>query len=240
MGFYDIWMITIIVNFFYQRKLNIQTYKTYADLGYIYNHKRLNFIEEKDMEDENFILWFIYKFGKFIPIYNLYQSLVRKFNICIDAKDRIDLFEEYNVIEKMTIKEKEEYSKKNTGMFALKLRRNLNKKRKNLEMIVYSDGSTIFYKYNEKVGEDNLLDSIEVVEARGKYEEKSNEELRDIIYNSHLSMAEIILNNYDESDEFFNEYNKNKSTQLRFDKNEEYSDIDEVEKSSHKKRVRRK
>lgn len=240
MGLFNIWMLTIIIDFFYKTNTKIKTYKTYADLGYIYDHKRLHFIEETDMEEEMFILWFIYKFGKFIPLYNLYQSFIRKLNICIDAKDRIDLFEEYNIIEKMTINEKEEYNKKCTGMSALKLRRKLNKKRRNLEMIVYSDGSTIFYKYNDKIEEDNLLDGIEIVEARGRFEGKSNEELRNIVYNSHLTVAETILNNYENTEEFFDDNNNNNSIELSFNKREEYPNTDELEKNTSKKRVRKK
>lgn len=196
------------------------------------------------MEDEIFILWFIYKFGKFIPIYNLYQSLVRKFNICIDAKDRIDLFEEYNIIEKMTIKEKEEYKRKNTGIYAFKLRKKLDKKRQNMDMVVFTDGSVIFYKYNDKIlEEDNLLDSIEITEARGRFEGKSIEELKNIVYNTHISMAESILNNYENTEEFLDKYNKNKSIELRFDKNDTKSygeNIDKNGKNTVKKRIRKK
>lgn len=240
MDLLNIWMITVIVDFFYRKKTNIQTYKAYADLGYIYNHKRLKYFEEINMEEENIILWFIYKFGKFIPIYNLYQSLVRKFNICIDAKERIELLEKCEIIEKMTTKEKEEYRKKNTGAYALKLRRKLDKNRKKFDMVVLSDGSTIFYKYNKNIEEENLLDGIEIVEARGRYEEKSSEELRDIVYNSHLAMAESILNSYENVEEFFDKHNKNDSIEISFDKKEEHTNIDEVEKSTIKKRVRRK
>lgn len=242
MDLLDIWMVTTIVNFFYRIKINIQTYKTYADLGYIYNHKRLNFIEEKDMETENFIIWFIYKFGKFIPIYNLYQSLVRKFNICIDAKDRIALFEEYNIIEKMTSKEKEEYNKKNTGMYVIKMRRKLSKKRKKLDMVVFSDGSTIFYQYDDKIAEeDNLLDSIVIIEARGSLDGKSEEELRNIVYNSHISMAEAILNNYENEDDFFDKYNNEKNIELSLDADSvSDTNINKLEKNTIKKRVRKK
>ena len=240
MDLLNIWMITVIVDFFYRKKTNIQTYKAYADLGYIYNHKRLKYFEEINMEEENIILWFIYKFGKFIPIYNLYQSLVRKFNICIDAKERIELFEKCEIIEKMTTKEKEEYRKKNTGAYALKLRRKLDKNRKKFDMVVLSDGSTIFYKYNKKIEEENLLDGIEIVEARGRFEGMSSEELRDMVYNSHLAMADSILNSYENVEEFFDKHNKNDSIEISFDKKEEHTNIDEVEKSTIKKRVRRK
>ena len=46
------------------------------------------------------ITWFLYKFGKFIPVYNLYQSLVCKFNYCTYAKENIKIFEECGIIKK--------------------------------------------------------------------------------------------------------------------------------------------
>lgn len=195
MGILDIWLITIGVDSLYQIKTYIDTYKAYADLGFIYNHKRLKFIEKQDCKTENFSIRFLYRFGKFIPIYNLYLSLVRNINYCGSASENIDVFEEYGVIEKMTVQEKEIYNKKSSGLTAIKLRRNLNKKRRKLQMIVFSDGSSIFFDYNDKaIKNGDLLNCIDVVEARGYFENKNNDELKKIVLDCHMSFVQNVEN----------------------------------------------
>lgn len=112
MDLLDIWAITTITNFIYRIKTNIETYKAYADLGYIYDGSKLKHLENEEYEEEEFFLWFIYKFGKFIPLFNLYHSLIRKFEYTLYAKDNIESFSQYGIIDKMTNEEIEKYNKK--------------------------------------------------------------------------------------------------------------------------------
>lgn len=219
MDLLNIWAITVITNYFYRMKTNIETYKAYADLGYIYNNKRLKFTLDNDAENDDDLTWFFHKFGKFIPIYNLFQSLARKFCYCIDAKENIKVFEENGIIEKMTTKEREEYSKKKTGFHALCMRIKLNRKRKKYSMIVLSDNSSILFDYNDDNiarGED-LLNNIKILEARGNLENKSEEQLIKIVYGSHIIASLGILNTYDEPDEFLDNYKENDKVELRLE-----------------------
>ena len=239
MDLLDIWAITTITNFFYRIKTNIATYKAYADLGYIYNAKRFKNIEDQDMEEDTLVNWFFYKFGKFIPIYNLLQSLERKFRYCINAKENIDILEEYQIIEKMTTKEKEEYNKKKTGIYALKMRRKLNKKQKKYDCVVLTDGSSILYDYiyDNLDKEEELLGNIKIIEARGNIENASNEELIKIVYGSHISMGIGVLNTYDDPETLTSNYKEKDKIELVLEDTPSQSHI---EKNNVKKKIRKR
>lgn len=248
MGISDIWLITLFVNYLYKIKTYVDTYKTYADLGYIFNNKELKLIENQVYENESNLEWFLYKFGKFIPIYNLYQSLIRNLNLCSCDIEQIENFKECGIIEKMTAEEKKEYNKNSTGLTAIKLRRRLNKRRKKYNMVMFSDGSSILFDYKDNdLEEDDLLNSIVIIESRGDFEEKSNEELIQIVCNSHIAVAESIINYFENTndlsistscEEESHKPNDIKEQSPKYS-SEDYSDQKEEKKSS-KKRVRKR
>lgn len=246
MGLLDIWVITLVVNFYYRAKTNIQIYKAYADLGYIYNHKEFKKIESKVAEEDNFFEWFVFKFGKFIPIYNLYQSLMRKFDYCINARNNVELFEEYNIIEKMTISEKEKYSRKQTGICALTMRKKIEKNRKKYDFIYLKDGSSILFDYDVDCLDDEkkLLDSIKVLEVRGDLENACPEEVIKKVYDTYIMTCIGIINSYDSPDDFFNNYDKKDKVEVRLTEEKPVQNNlgtnDYLEQGKVKKKVKRK
>ena len=219
MELFSICIITIIVNFFLEIGVNISIYKLFADLGYIFKNKRLKEIIDEEIKEENILSQLIYDITPLIPFYNLYITIIKELECCSCAEDNIDLFKDNFIIEKMTTEELEQYSKNKTGLNAIKLERNMHKKRKNNHPIIYSDGSSIWYNYDEDKLEEsiNLLDSIVIVEARGSVEKYSKDELIKMVYDSHIAMAEVVLNSYDESEDFINDYTKDGNIELSID-----------------------
>ena len=97
----------------------------------------------------------------------------------------------------MIKEEEEEYNKNNTGFTAIKLRRKLNKKRREFNNIGFSDGSSIIFYYKDNIEEEPDLQSvIQIIEARGPLSKKSNEELIKIVYESHLAVVESIFEDF--------------------------------------------
>lgn len=251
MGISDIWLITIIVNYMYRIKTYVDIYKTYADLGYIYNNKVFKHVEKQGYEQQDTTAWFLYKFGKFLPIYNLYQSLVRNYSYCTYAKENIKIFEECGIIEKMIKEEEEEYKKNNTGFSAIKLRRKLNRKRRKFNTIAFSDGSSIMFDYKDNIEEEtNLLNVIEIIEVRGSLSKKSNEELIKIVYESHIAVVESIFEDLqsvtfldeEETEELISNCNitQDKTYTSSLENDEKKSEDEQEKKSSGKKKVRRR
>lgn len=253
MGISDIWLITIIVNYMYRIKTYIDTYKAYADLGYIYNNKIFKYVENQGYNQKDTTIWFLYKFGKFLPIYNLYQSLVRNYNYSINAKENIKIFEECGIIEKMTKEEEEVYKKNSSGLTAIKLRRKLNRKRRRFNTIGFSDGSSIMFDYKDNIEEEtNLLNVIEIIEVRGSLSKKSNEELIKIVYESHIAVVESIFEDLqsvkcldeEQAQELINNCSivedKDKIYTSSLENDEKKSDDELEKKSSGKKKVRRR
>lgn len=252
MGISDIWLITIIVNYMYRIKICVDTYKAYADLGYIYNNKIFKYVENQGYEQKDTTTWFLYKFGKFLPIYNLYQSLVRNYNYCTYAKENIKIFEECGIIEKMIKEEEAEYKENSTGVTAIKLRRKLNKKRRTYNTVGFSDGSSIMFDYKDNIEEEtNLQNIIQIIEVRGPLSKKSNEELIKIVYESHLTVVESIFEDLqnvtfldEEEEELISNCNvcegKDKTYTSSLENNEKKSEYEPEKNSSGKKKVRRR
>lgn len=245
----NIWAITVIVNFFYRIKTNVEIYKAYADLGYIYNGRALKFIEEEASNEDDDLTWFLYKFGKFIPLYNLYQSLTRKFALCIDAKENIETFKKCFVIEKMTKKEKEIYNKKKSGLYAIKMRRKINRMRNKNEFIICADGSSILYEYKyDSIEDEDLMDSIIIIEARGNLENKKQEELKKYVYYAHLRTVKEIINQLGilfnsgiEEAECIEENNKSNNTyRYEYHQNQDIQENNESKEKQINIRIRRK
>ncbi len=244
----DICMITIILNCLIQIKVNINIYKAFASKGYIFNKKLLKEIERLDLEEESLVSQIIYECTPLIPFYNLLVTGVTQIEYCTYTDDYIEDFKRVGIIEKMTDKELYKYNKKHSGIYAMLMRLKLNIKRKNNCLIEYNDGSRIYFDYDYNVPEDKLIDSIIIIEARGGIENKSVEELTDMVRKSHFQIGEAILNTYDDSDNFFTNYNQDKNIELTLDTKKtdipqeinEYNEEINTQKTTGKKRVRKR
>lgn len=241
MTLFDIYMISVIVNFFMGIKVNINIYKAFADKGYIFNKRLLKEIERMDLEEESLVNQTIYECTPIIPFYNLLITGMTQIEYCTYTDDYIEDFERVGIIERMTYEETTKYNKWKSGIYAMLMRLKLNIKRRNLCVIEYNDGSRIYFDYDYSVPEDKLLDSIIIIEVRGNAEKKSMEELRNMVIKSHFTVGEAILNTYDDSDEFFESYNRDKNVELLLDTNV-IQDMDEgiKDKGTCKKRIKKK
>jgi len=215
MTLFDLCMISIILNFILKIKANINIYKAFANKGYLFNNKTLKETVRSELEQESMLTELMYELTPIIPFYNLLITAVEEMEYCTYTEDYIENFREFFIIEKMTEQEKEEYSKNKTGLHALLMRRKLNKKRKDTAVVACHGGNSIWFDYDyEKVEEGNLLDSIVIIESRGEFEKKSEEELRQMVCNSHFTVASAILNTYDDPEKFLDKYEKQKNISL--------------------------
>lgn len=234
MNFIDVWMTTIIVNFICSINTNFQIYKLLGDKGYIYKRRKFKEIERRVYEDDEFLPWLLYVLTPIIPIYNVYDTIIKKY--LFYQENNIDILYKNNIIEKMTTSEIEKYNKNRTGLRARKLEIMMYIKRRNSYCIILSDGSSIHYNYNDKVlEEDNLLNSINIIEARGALENKKEEELIKIVYDSHIKVAEELLDKCESPDKFLEEHD-NYEQENTFSSKEEIN----IEKRKVLKKIKKK
>lgn len=243
----DICMVIIIINMMLGVIVNTKVYKVFADKGYIFDKSQLKEIERNDLNDASLFEQILYECASLIPFYNLLVTLTTYIEYCMYTDEYIDAFNEFGIIEKMNDREQSLYNKKKKGIYAIFMRKKLSIKRKNKYVIMLRNGDSIWYDYNKKLyDKDNLLDSITIIEGRGTLERKTEEELRNIVYESHFIVAESILNSYDSSEAFLNDKEKDKKIELALEIKKEGSNKSKDELSfitseeQEKKKIRKR
>lgn len=180
-------MLTTLVDFFLSKKVDVDVYKAFADYGYVFNKSRLIDIFEEEMRDENIFDRLLYILTPYIPFYNLYDTICDWIKYTEYTEEFLDIFNRAFIIEKMTNSELEKYNKNKTGKCAMKIEKEMHKRRGDSFPIIYDDGSSIWYTEDDTAEE--YLSSIKIVEARGKYEQLSDDELRKMVYDAQIAMV---------------------------------------------------
>lgn len=180
-------MLTTLVDFFLSKKVDVDVYKAFADYGYVFNKSRLIDIFEEEMRDENIFDRLLYILTPYIPFYNLYDTICDWIKYTEYTEEFLDIFNRAFIIEKMTNSELEKYNKNKTGKCAMKIEKEMHKRRGDSFPIIYDDGSSIWYTEDDTAEE--YLSSIKIVEARGKYEQLSDDELRKMVNDAQIAMV---------------------------------------------------
>ena len=180
-------MLTTLVDFFLSKKVDVDVYKAFADYGYVFNKSRLIDIFEEEMRDENIFDRLLYILTPYIPFYNLYDTICDWIKYTEYTEEFLDIFHRAFIIEKMTNSELEKYNKNKTGKCAMKIEKEMHKRRGDSFPIIYDDGSSIWYTEDDTAEE--YLSSIKIVEARGKYEQLSDDELRKMVNDAQIAMV---------------------------------------------------
>lgn len=223
-------MLTTVADFILSKKVDLDVYKAFADLGYVFNKSRLIDIIEEEMCDENIFDRLLYILTPYIPFYNLYDTICDWIKYTAYTEEFLDIFNRVFVIEKMTHLELEKYNKNKTGICAMKIEKEMHKRRGDSFPVIYDDGSSIWYTEDDTA--EDYLSSIKIVESRGKYEQLPNDELRKMVYDAQIAMVSATF----ETDDYIFDLPED-----RF--NEEYVDlsVDNLDKKTNvKRRIKKK
>ena len=225
-----IFMLTTLVDFFLSKKVDVDVYKAFADYGYVFNKSRLIDIFEEEMRDENIFDRLLYILTPYIPFYNLYDTICDWIKYTEYTEEFLDIFNRAFIIEKMTNSELEKYNKNKTGKCAMKIEKEMHKRRGDSFPVIYDDGSSIWYTEDDTAEE--YLSSIKIVEARGKYEQLSDDELRKMVYDAQIAMVSATF----ESDDYIFDLPEDRFYEEHIDLS-----VDDLDKKNNvKKRIKKK
>lgn len=223
-------MLTTLVDFFLSKKVDVDVYKAFADYGYVFNKSRLIDIFEEEMRDENIFDRLLYILTPYIPFYNLYDTICDWIKYTEYTEEFLDIFNRAFIIEKMTNSELEKYNKNKTGKCAMKIEKEMHKRRGDSFPVIYDDGSSIWYTEDDTAEE--YLSSIKIVEARGKYEQLSDDELRKMVYDAQIAMVSATF----ESDDYIFDLPEDRFYEEHIDLS-----VDDLDKKNNvKKRIKKK
>lgn len=228
-------VLTTFMDFFLDIKVRTATYKAFADLGYIFNYKKLIRILEEEGKNDNLIIKFVNNFGPYIPFYNLFLTYIDWVKYTKYTEELVDIFSEYLIIEKMTSDEFKEYSLNKCGKTARKIERKMHKKRKNAFPVIYEDGSSIWYREDDNA--EDIKSSIIVVDARGGLEKASDDMLVDMVYDAQVSFASVIMDGCEDYDDKIDMYVSDDVLGVSLDN---FDDNKNNSKNKFKKRIRKK
>lgn len=247
MNFFHIWIATVVVSFIMQIKHKLEVYKDVADAGYILNSKKLEILNKEIDKDVDNLSKILINYGIFVPFYNLFVAAIREDNYYKHTEEFIDELKESGVLEVMTDEEKEIYNKKKTGFNAIKIEKKKWLKLSKSHVVVFESKGAIWFDYKDEFEDDidNFINSIIILYAEGEVAELSSEEQKMLVYNSHISLAETILNSEENVDEFIKNNSSVDYLKLKLEEEDtSLSDNDEEELSDgeekHIKRVRKR
>ncbi|HOB26427.1 MAG TPA: hypothetical protein PKG93_04715 [Bacilli bacterium] len=162
------WIFSIVVS----EGINVYTLlsviKDLADAGY-----KIDFDKENSSHSNKNI-----KYGLFIPIINLYNSMSVYYNYSHDKYNYINNIMFNGSVMEMSKYEKAKYSLKSTGLSALLIQAEYRDKMKKSLRYTYSDeisSSTITYYKNAN-------DDIDILDSTGRFSILSNNELKVKVY----------------------------------------------------------
>lgn len=206
MNLIDICIITIIVSFIMRIRAKLSIYKDIADLGYKFNHKKLQELNEQEDENIDIITNIIGDYYMYIPFYNLLVDAIRESNYYDNKDEIIKVLKRSGAIEKMNESEKEEYSQSKTGFHAIKMENQRIKKMSNSSLAEFPNGIKIWFDFKEDIDDsDSFTDIIEIVEVEGNHQKLSIEELKKLVYYSLIVTGDQMLKVMQEKDPKINE-----------------------------------
>lgn len=232
--------ITILASFIMRAKAKLEIYKDISDLGYKFNHRNLQKLNDENDNESDIFTKIIEDYNMYIPVLNLIVAAIKEDKYYKNKESQLKQLINYGALEEMTKKEKEEYNKRKTGFHAIKMEKQRMLKLSHASLAQFSNGSTIWFDFKDDIDEnDSLTDIIEIVQVEGSYKNLNLEEQKKLVYCSLVLTGDEMIKTIKSNDN--NNYVENKDTKKH---NQVIEEIIEVEipikeESKPKTRIKR-
>ena len=194
MNLIDICIMTIIVSFIMRIKAKLEIYKDIHDLGYKFNHKKLQELNDKEDENIDIVTKILEDYYMYIPFYNLLVDAIRDTNYIENKDNQIERLKRVGAIEEMTAKEKEKYNERKTGFHAIKMEKEKMLRLSRASLAEFPNGNKIWFDFKEDITEeDSFTDIIEIVEVEGPCKKSSEEDLKKLVYYSLIVTGDDLI-----------------------------------------------
>ena len=194
MNLIDICIITMLASIIMRIKAKVEIYKDISDLGYKFNHKKIEKLTEEEIQDIDIVIDVIGDYYIYIPVYNLFKDAIRENNYYQNKEAKIEKLKKCGILREMTNEEKEEYSKNKTGYDAIKMEKIKKIKMEQACQVKLQNESTIWFNLKTDTNTSDFNDIIEIIEVEGIKENISLEDLKKLVYCSLILTGDNLIN----------------------------------------------